>query len=193
MGEMGCEDDEVQHTLAEVELAGADVRRAARAPEVKIKVTSGLGEERVVPLRHGRRPAEILEIFAGERGCKAEELVLVIEGGAEPVTIDIVLDENYPSHKRHYVHHAEPVDVFVSYQSATKNREFRRHATVNEVLIWAIKVFGVDPTMATEFELTRQGDKTALPGKEHVGHLAGQHKRLHLDLVRGDMANGSFE
>jgi hypothetical protein len=177
----------------EVAIADHEGEHRAGDVEMKIKVTAGLGDERIVPIRHGHRPVEILEIFAGERGCKAEELVLIIEGGAEPVTVDIVIDANYPGHKRHHVHHAGQVDVFVSYQNDTKNREFRRHATVNDVLTWAIKVFGVDPAMATEFELTRQGDKNALPGKEHVGHLAGQHKKLELDLVRGDIANGGGE
>jgi hypothetical protein len=45
--------------------------------------------------------------------------------------------------------------------------------------------------MATEFVLTRHGQKEELPGSEHVGHLAGHHHyTLELDLVRGDIANG---
>jgi hypothetical protein len=59
------------------------------------------------------------------------------------------------------------------------------------VLVWAIKAFNIDPGMATEFELTRRGGKEELPGAEHIGHVAGHHHELELDLVRGDIANGS--
>ena len=45
--------------------------------------------------------------------------------------------------------------------------------------------------MATEFELARHGQKEELPGTEHIGHLAGHHHVLELDLVRGDIANGN--
>jgi len=170
---------------------GSSGDKTAPRNEVHIKIVSGPNEHRTFPLAHGQRPVEVLKIFAVERGVPVEELDLIIEGEGEPVSVDIVIDESYPGHKRHHVHHRTPVEVIIFYQNAHKRREFRRHATVNDALAWAIEEFKIDPAMATEFELTRRGEKTALPGTEHIGHVAGHHKVLELDLVRGDIANGS--
>ena len=35
------------------------------------------------------------------------------------------------------------------------------------------------------------GQKEELIGPEHIGHLAGKNCEVELDLVRGDIANGS--
>jgi hypothetical protein len=51
--------------------------------------------------------------------------------------------------------------------------------------------FNIDASMADEFELARHGVKEELPGTDHLGKVAGGSKRLGLDLVRGDMANGA--
>jgi hypothetical protein len=95
-----------------------------------------------------------------------------------------------PRHRRHHVHHRGEVKVTVYYQAEVHERDFKRHATVEDVLTWAIKAFNIDPSMATEFELARHGQTEELPGAEHVGHLAGHHHELALDLVRGNIANG---
>lgn len=180
---------DIKEEIIVAERGGSEGEGAART-EVRIKIVSGFNEHRTMPLAHGHRPVEVLKIFGVERGVPVEELDLVIEGDSEPVSVDIVIDENYPGHKRHHVHHRTPVEVIIFYQNADKRREFRRHATVNDALAWAIKEFKIDPAMATEFELTRRGEKTALPGTEHIGHVAGHHEVLELDLVRGDIANG---
>jgi hypothetical protein len=184
---------QVAQSTEETAVAERDGGQAGRSggPEFEINVKSGPTDERVIRLGGGRRAREIVEIFAAERSVKAEELLLVIEGDAEPMKIDVVVDEAYPHHRRHHVHHAGLVDVLVYYQNKVEHREFRRHATVNDVLQWALKAFGIDPSMWTEFELTLHGQKEALPGNEHIGHLAGPHKKLELDLVRGDISNGS--
>lgn len=93
--------------------------------------------------------------------------------------------------RHHDTRHAGEVEVTVYYQAAQHGRAFKRSATVEDLLIWAIAMFNIDPSMATEFELTRHGQKEELPETERVGHLAGGHRELALDLVRGAIANGS--
>lgn len=159
--------------------------------KVAILVKSGCTEERVVELELGSRVTAVLEVVAAERGCLVEELVLVREGEGEPLTPAIVVDENYPHKRRHHVHHPGEVSVTVYYQADQYCRVFKRFEAVKDVLAWAIGVFEIDASMATEFELARHGQKEELFGAEHIGHLAGKNCELELDLVRGDIANGS--
>ncbi|MCY4499149.1 MAG: hypothetical protein OXC14_17930 [Rhodospirillaceae bacterium] len=86
---------------------------------------------------------------------------------------------------------AVEVKVTVYYQSGEESLEFKRFEAVKDVLGWAIKVFKVDGSLATELVLVRHGEKDELPEREHVGRLAGKDNDLALDLVRGDIANGS--
>lgn len=85
------------------------------------------------------------------------------------------------------------IAVTVNYQSKTATQAFRPGDTVEDVLDWALKVeaFGIDPTMASEFELARHGQTEELPPADHLAKLATGAKQLALDLVRGDMANGA--
>ncbi|MER8600523.1 hypothetical protein NKH09_21935 [Mesorhizobium sp. M1339] len=163
----------------------------ASASKVGIPVKAGHGEERVIELDLGGRVTVILDIIAAERGCSVEELILVREGDEEPLTEMVVIEADYPHKRRHHVHHAGEVAVTVYYQAREEKRGFKRSATVEAVLAWAIDVFKIDPSMATEFELTRHGQKEELPGSEHIGHLVGPHREIALDLVRGDIANGA--
>jgi hypothetical protein len=171
--------------------AERNTETVGEACDVEILVKADHADERTVNVTPGRSVTVILEIFAAERGCGVEELVLIREGEDEPLSAIVVIDADYPRHRRHHVHHLSAVKVKVFYQAGSHDREFRRYATVDDVLAWAIKAFNIDPSMATEFELTRHGGKEELPGPEHVGHLAGRHCELELDLVRGDIANGS--
>lgn len=158
---------------------------------IKIPVKTGYGEERVVEIELGSSVTKILEIISAERGCAVEELILIRDGRAEPLTEVVVVEVDYPHKRRHHVHHAGEVAVTVYYQAKDKTEPFRRNATVEDVLTWALKAFEVDASLASEFELTRHDEKEELPGAEHIGHLAGKHGELALDLVRGDIANGS--
>ena len=159
--------------------------------KVAIPVKSGHTEERVVELELGSRVTAILEIVAAERGCLVEELILTCEGVGEPLTSAIVVDENYRHKRRHHVHHPGEVTVTVYYQADQYCRVFKRFEAVKDVLAWAIEVFDIDSTLATEFELARHGQKEELAAPEHIGHLVGKNCELALDLVRGDIANGS--
>ena len=160
--------------------------------KVAIPVKSDIGGDRVVELELGSPVTAILGFIAAERGCVAEELVLAREGADEPLTSGVVIDEDYPYKRRHHVHRPGEVTVRVFYQADQHCRVFKRFEAVKDVLAWAIQVFNVDVDLATEFELARHGQKEELPGFEHIGHLAGKDCELALDLVRGDIANGSW-
>ncbi|MBR8190551.1 hypothetical protein KDW82_16035 [Burkholderia vietnamiensis] len=156
-----------------------------------VPVKAGRSDERVIVLRRGESVTTILQVFSRERGCSIEELVLVREGEEEGLT-EIVVDAQYPYRRRHHVHHSSAVAVTVYYQAHELRHDFKRHATVEDVLAWAIRAFNIDPSMAVEFELVLHGQKEELPSTEHIGHLAEHHDNLALDLVRGDIANGAF-
>jgi len=179
------------------EMERVDQHRAADeglAPhDFSVPVKTGLSEERIVTLHKGQSVMTILQIISAERGCAIEELVLVREGEDEQLIQAVLVDLEYPHRRRHHVHHAGQVAVTIYYQAGEHRREFKRHEAVEKVLAWGIEVFNIDPSMATEFELTRHGQKEELPLTEHVGHLAGRQHELALDLVRGDIANGSSQ
>ena len=162
--------------------------RPRRHAVVRIKM--GIENERGVEVEVEKSVTALLEVIAVERGCRAEELVLIREGADEPLMAEILIDAEFPHHRRHHVHHVSDVKLTVYYQAEMRERSFKRWATVEDVLFWAVQVFGIDPSMATEFGLVRHGQKEELPGTEHIGHLVGHCHELGLDLVRGDIANG---
>ena len=161
----------------------------AVAPKVPALLKAALDDERIVELEPGASVRSILEIFAAERCCAVEELVLIWEGEDGPLAEAIVIGES-PGHRRHHVHYAGLVEVTVYYQTDSRRRAFKRHETVEHVLSWAVKAFNVDPSMATEFELALHGQLAELPGGEQIGHLAGHQRDVALDLVRGHISNG---
>ena len=83
------------------------------------------------------------------------------------------------------------VKVTVYYQSGAESREFKGFEAVKDVLGWAIEVFKVDGSLATELVLVRHGQKEELREQDPIGPLVGKEGELRLDLVRGDIANGS--
>ena len=159
--------------------------------KVKIPVKSGYAEEQIVELELCCSVTAILEIVAAERGCLVEELILIREGESKPLTSAIVVDENYPHKHCHHIHYPGEVKVTVYYQAGKQSRVFKPFEAVKDVLLWAIDVFDIDSSLATEFELARHDQKEELHGPEHIGHLAGKNCEVELDLVRGDIANGS--
>ena len=160
-------------------------------PKIAIRVKLGRAEERVIELKQGASVTRVLEIVAAERGCGIEELVLAREGEDEPLASGVAVDAGYPHKRRHHVHYPGAVKVTVYYQAGEDSREFKRFEAVKDVLAWAIMAFKVDASLATELGLVRNGQKDELPEREHIGHLAGKNSDLALDLVRGDIANGS--
>ena len=172
--------------------SGACGNSSQAAGKVAIPVKSGYAEERIVELELGSPVIEVLKVVAAEQGCRVEELVVVLDGESDPLKPAVVVDEKYPHGCRHHVHQLGEVTVSVNYQASRYSRDFKRFEAVKEVLIWAIDVFEIDASMATEFELARHDQKEELFGAEHIGHLAGKNCELELDLVRGDIANGNY-
>jgi hypothetical protein len=109
--------------LEKAQIDGRSGEHDSRNVEILIKVTHG--EERTVVVEIGSRATAILEIFATERGCAVEELVLIREDENEPLSALIVIDADYPRHRRHHLHHAKAVKVIVFYQAGSHDREFR--------------------------------------------------------------------
>ena len=170
---------------------GKKGEQAHSREQVSVTVRHGRDDERDIHVGAGARAATLLERFAEERGWKAEDLQLFRGDEEEPLAEDAPIGRDQQHGQRHHVHHRGEVEVLVYYQTRQEKRGFRRNARLEAVLDWAIDKFGVDPTMAGEFELARHGVKEELPLSEHVGHLAGRERRLGLDLVRGDIANGA--
>jgi hypothetical protein len=158
--------------------------------KIEVTVRTGRDEERVVDIEIGQPAVSILIVIADQWGCAVEELMLFRDGENDPIPGGTIIGPDYPHRHRHHVHHSRNVEVIVHYQVASHHREFKRFQTIETVLDWAIPAFGIDPTMAPEFELARPETKEELPLNEHLGHLAGRHDRLELNLVRGDIANG---
>lgn len=162
--------------------------------DIPVLVKTGFEVETIIELVPGSSVVRtVLDAIAGERGCTVEELMLYCEGDEEPLAESVLVEAGYPHRRRHHVHHAGEVKVSVSYQADSRHLDFKRNATIGDVLAWAIDIFNIDQSMATEFELARHGQKEELSPTEHVGHLAGRHRELDLDLVRGDIANGSYQ
>lgn len=85
------------------------------------------------------------------------------------------------------------ITVTVNYQARSESNSFSRGAKVEEVLLWAINVFGIDAALATEMELTLTGQQDELSGMKPLASLAKGSSSLAVDLVRGDIANGDVD
>ena len=162
------------------------------AAKIRIRVKADCAEVRVLEFERDANGINIVEFVAAERGCGVEELVVVREGEDEPLAVDVAIDTGDPDKGPVHVHYLGEVKVTVFYQAGHATREFKRFEAVKDVLAWAIKAFTIDSSLATELELARHGQKDELPEREHIGHLAGKDSELALDLVRGDIANGSW-
>ena len=86
--------------------------------------------------------------------------------------------------------HAE-ISVTVNYQEKSETRTFKRGAKIADVLLWAIEFFSIDDSVATEMELALQGTKDELAGSKPLASIVHGGSTLVLDLIRGDIANGS--
>lgn len=161
--------------------------------ETKIAVRVKLDRinERIVELEQGTKLSRVLEIVAAERACDVRELALVREGENQPLTLGAEVVVGDPHKQFHHIHYVGEVKVTIYYQDSQDSREFKRFETVKDVLAWAIKAFKIDASMATELVLVYHGQQEELPEHEHIGHLTEKSDDLAIDLVRGDIANGS--
>ena len=104
-----------------------------RPAEVALLIKAGRDDQRSMPARFGQPLTTVLEVFARERGCAVDELVIIREGETEPLSALIIIDEHYPHRRRHHVHHTREVTVKVYYQTGNRERAFPRHATLEHV------------------------------------------------------------
>lgn len=88
-------------------------------------------------------------------------------------------------------HGNSDIAVTVNYQDGSKTHSFKRGTKIADVLLWAIDAFSIDDAIATEVELALEGSKEELPGSKPLASLAHGDATLVLDLIRGDIANGS--
>jgi hypothetical protein len=174
-----------------VEMNGADGAESADLLlKFELTVKTGHDEERVVEIEDGQPVGSILAAIAAERGGGIEEFLIFREGELDPIPGGTIVGRDYPHRHRHHVHHHRDVEVITHYQADSHRHKFKRSQTVEAILDWAIPAFGIDPTMAPEFELARHGSKEELPLSEHLGYLAGRRDCLELDLIRSEMPNG---
>ena len=173
------------------EVIDEQIPREGQAKRLHLPLKIGRSEERRVPALEGVKIVTIVQIVALELGCAVEELIILREGEELPLDPGTIIGPDYPQHRRHHIHYKSPVKVSVNYNAASHHREFKRQDTVEDVLLWAIKVFNIDPAMVPEFELALHGSKDELPATEHIGHLAGRCDELDLDLIRGTFVNGA--
>lgn len=82
------------------------------------------------------------------------------------------------------------ITVTVNYQAQTETMAFAPGTKIENVLLWAIGIFGIDASLATEMELAVAGEEGELAGGKPLASIAKGEKTLVLDVVRGDIANG---
>jgi hypothetical protein len=88
-------------------------------------------------------------------------------------------------------HGNSDVSVTVNYQEKSETHIFKHGAKIADVLLWAIGFFSIDDSLATEMELALEGTKDELAGSKPLASLVHGGSTLALDLIRGDIANGS--
>jgi hypothetical protein len=154
----------------------------------------GLADVETVRLPHGAQVRELIAIVARKGGFPAEEALLFVEDGDEPLDLAVLVDE-LTGERIHHVHRARQIEVTVFYMAGEKNKTFRPAARVQQVLDWAVspKGFKIDPSIAPEMELAIHGQTTPLPKNAHIGRFVHhpEHK-LALDLIRGVVPNGGL-
>lgn len=153
----------------------------------------GLAEIETVRVPLGSGAGEIVIAVAKKVGFPAEEAVLLIEDCDEPVSLAVIIDEEFGG-RVHHVHRARRVDVAVHYNGGEKHRHFSPATRVQLVLDWAVGKdgFNIDPTIAPELELAIHGQTTALPKNAHIGRYVNHpHHCVAFDIIRGTVPNGS--
>jgi hypothetical protein len=153
----------------------------------------GLAEIEIIRIPEGGKAREIVAAVALRSGFPAEEGILFIEDGNDPLDLALVIVEEAVTGKVHHVHRALHVEVSVLYQNEKKEKQFPPSARVQRVLDWAVgrDGFKIDPAIAPEMELALHGQTTPLPKNAHIGrYVRHHHHSLTLDLIRGVVPNG---
>ena len=89
------------------------------------------------------------------------------------------------------MHGNSEITVTVHYQERSEPYVFARGAKVTDVQLWAIGIFSIDDSLATEMELALHGTTDELAGSKPLASLVHGGSTLVLDLIRGEIANGN--
>ncbi len=166
------------------------------APPARVEILvdgEGLEAVEAVTVRHGAPLSAIVELVATKAGYRVEEALLFVEDEAAPVELSLTVGESFPHHRKHHVHRVRQIEVVVNYNRASREHHYPPSTRVEMVLAWAVRAFGIDPSMAGEFELTLAGSEEELPSSAHIGRFVRHPQcRLELDLVRGTISNGGL-
>jgi hypothetical protein len=153
----------------------------------------GLKDIELFQAQHGAQAFELIRLVAERGGFPAEEAMLFIEAGNEPIeTTGLIIDERFRG-RAHHVHRARRLDVHVAYQDKDIEHHYSPAATVQMALDWAVGPHGfkIDPAIALEMELAIEGSEKALPRQAHLGRFVHHPSHdLRLDLIRGVIPNG---
>ncbi len=155
----------------------------------------GLADVETVRLPHGAQVRELIAVVARKGGYPAEEALLFVEDGDEPLDLAVLVVDERMGERIHHVHRARQIEVTVFYMAGQKSKTFRPATRVQQVLDWAVgpNGFKIDPSIAPEMELAIHGQTTPLPKNAHIGRFVHhpEHK-LALDLIRGVVPNGGL-
>jgi len=153
----------------------------------------GFTEVALFEAAQGAMAREIVSYGAGLGRFAAEEALLFVEDGDEPILVEgVLIDESFAT-RVHHVHRAKHIAVEVFYMVGHQRRGFSPATRIQRILEWAVGPhgFGIDPTIAPEMELALQGTTTALPKSAHIGRFAHHPGGdVRLDLIRGVVPNG---
>ncbi len=151
----------------------------------------GLASAEIITVSRGGSLREVIQIAALKGGYDHLEALIFLEGDAVPLDPDTLLTDAHPHHRKHHVHRAREIEVVVHYMRNVARR-YPPSTKVETVLAWALKELGIDPAMATEFELAVVGSDVEVPGSKHIGSLVKHPAcRIDFNLVRGVIPNGS--
>jgi hypothetical protein len=153
----------------------------------------GLKDIELFQAQQGAQAFELIRLVAERGGFPADEAMLFIEGGNEPVAIaGLIIDEHFRG-RAHHVHRGRRLEVHVAYQDKDIEHHYSPAVTVQTALDWAIGPHGlkIDPAIAPEMELALEGSEKPLPRQAHLGRFVHHPSHeLRLDLIRGVIPNG---
>ena len=135
----------------------------------------------------GRPLVELIEV-------DEDELVWIGDSD-EPVDIHLTLieigiDPDRP-HVHGHRHRCRTIHVKVTYVGHTKEHDLAPNSTLEALLHWAIKAFGIDATTAADLVFRVAGSTNDLDFSTHVGTLTtSEHCSVGLDLLQGETNAG---
>jgi hypothetical protein len=160
--------------MEETELIEVFVHTAASRDSVAVRIANATsGYELVEKMR------------ADHMGIPAGPANLFVEDSEDEIALSRRLSESgVRNHSHVHVHQCRRIETHVSFNGATKTREFSPSATVRKVTRWATEAFGLSPVDAGEhcLQVSQSSDR---PDEDaHIGSLVSPpHCLVDFDLV----------